>query len=76
MLRRGFISEYKYHIFKGITDRVDEKPLKNEFSHVADALQYAALLADTGGVKGVRGLDGERYAVPVTKKSSSMLAWT
>jgi hypothetical protein len=77
MLRRGFISEYKYHIFKGVTERVGEKPEKNEFSHVHDALQYGALLADTGGARGVRGLSGNRYTAPeTTKRSSGMLAWT
>ncbi len=78
ILRRGFISEYQYHIFKGIHERVGELPLKNEFSHVHDALQYGALLADTGGAVGVRGLSGSRYDAPVPKPSrfSPMLAWT
>jgi len=78
MLRRGFISEYKYHIFKGIVERTDEKPLKNEFSHVHDALQYGALLADMGGATASRGLYGSRYETPPKKLATgrTMLAWT
>ena len=78
LLRRGFISEYKYHIFKGIVERVAEKPEKDtEFSHVHDALQYAALLVDMGGAVGGRGLFGSRYDAPAVKAPSrTMYAWT
>lgn len=41
MLRKGFISEYKYEeIRNGHTGMYREKPLKNIYSHVHDALQY------------------------------------
>ncbi len=77
MLRRGFIGEYKLNKFRGLYERFSELPLKNEFSHLADALQYAALIADRGGVSGAIGATGSRYDTPVVKTSvKSMLAWT
>jgi len=43
-LRKGFLSEYKFEeIRSSQTDLFKEKPAKNEFSHVHDALQYAVL---------------------------------
>lgn len=45
VLRRGFISEYKYELVattvRGASYK--EKPEKNQYSHVHDGLQYAAL---------------------------------
>ena len=77
LLRRGFIGEYKLHMFKGVNERLSEIPLKNSFSHIHDALQYAALLADRGGVTGARGISGSRYDAPVVKgPSRTMYAWT
>lgn len=77
MLRKGFIGEYKLHAFKGMTERISEIPTKNEYSHIHDALQYVALLADQGSISGAKGISGSRYDSPVTEKSTkSMLAWT
>ena len=77
MLRRGFIGEYKLHLFKGLNERLSELPLKNSFSHLHDALQYAALLADRGGVTGARGISGSRYDTPINNiPTQGMLAWT
>jgi hypothetical protein len=77
MLRRGFIGEYKLHLFSGANERFSELPLKNDFSHLHDALQYAALLADRGGVSGARGISGSRYDSPViATRPTTMLAWT
>jgi hypothetical protein len=77
MLRRGFIGEYKLHQIRGLGERFSELPLKNDFSHLHDALQYGALLADRGGVSGAKGISGTRYDSPVVeKKTKSMLAWT
>jgi len=77
MLRKGFIGEYKLHEFRGINGRFSDVPLKNDFSHLADALQYVALLADRGAVMGSRGLMGTRYDAPiVSTPKRSMLAWT
>lgn len=43
-LRRGFISEYKYEERKNpVGERFKDKPIKNMYSHVHDALQYAAM---------------------------------
>ena len=49
-LRKGFISEYKFEKIRGnaFTPRYKEKPEKNIFSHVADALQYAAMELSEG----------------------------
>jgi hypothetical protein len=45
MLRRGFLSEYKYEKIGAnpMKEKFKEKADKNDFSHGADALQYAAL---------------------------------
>jgi hypothetical protein len=44
VLRKGFISEYKYEkISSSKADRFKEKPEKNIYSHVHDALQYACV---------------------------------
>ena len=43
-LRKGFIAEYKYApINQHDTKNYKEKPEKNEYSHIHDALQYAML---------------------------------
>lgn len=43
-VRRGMISEYKYKEVKGsLGTRYHDKPDKGDYSHTADALQYAAL---------------------------------
>jgi len=46
-LRKGFISGYKYAEIKvgggSMSKQFKDKPVKNEFSHVHDACQYAAL---------------------------------
>lgn len=44
VLRKGFISGYKYEEKKSVDGKTyKDKPMKNEFSHVHDALQYACL---------------------------------
>lgn len=44
MLRKGFVSEYKYDESKTINGVLyKEKPSKNEYSHPHDALQYAMM---------------------------------
>ena len=43
-LRKGFITEYKYaQLNKNDSAHYKERPEKNEFSHIHDALQYAML---------------------------------
>lgn len=44
-LRKGFISDYKYEEKRTLSggERYKDKPLKNIYSHVHDALQYAAM---------------------------------
>ena len=45
VLRKGFISEYKYELVATTVrgTQFKEKPEKNQYSHVHDGLQYAAL---------------------------------
>lgn len=44
MLRKGLMSEYHYERVRSLTsDMYQEKPAKNEYSHVMDALQYLSL---------------------------------
>lgn len=44
ILRKGFISGYKYEEKRSVDGKTyKDKPMKNEFSHVHDALQYACL---------------------------------
>ncbi len=44
ILRKGFISGYRFEQKRvGVSGQFKEKPEKNEFSHVHDALQYGAL---------------------------------
>jgi hypothetical protein len=40
MLRKGFQGRYKYRRVQGKNDRYTDKPDKNEYSHIHDALQY------------------------------------
>lgn len=44
--RKGFIGKYYYKRLQTNTGLLKETPEKNEYSHIADALQYAALWAD------------------------------
>lgn len=51
MLRRGFAREYKYRKIQGDRNYYEDKPLKNDFSHLMEAAQYLAL--GTGGYESV-----------------------
>lgn len=59
---KGFSYGYRYKI-KKTTGVTDDKPDKNEHSHLADAIQYAALVID-GGTKGW-GKNSKREIKPV-----------
>ena len=50
IIRKGFISEYKFPKMNttSFTARYKEKPEKNEYSHPHDAVQYAALELSEG----------------------------
>lgn len=51
VLRKGFISEYKYEEIRSAqSKRFKEKPEKNIYSHVHDGLQYGALELSEGRV--------------------------
>ena len=43
MLTRACIDGYRYRKLKIVGDRYEDKPDKNEWSHVAEALQYLLL---------------------------------
>lgn len=46
-LRKGFLSGYRYERVQiAGEERYKDKPLKNEYSHVHDALQYAAMAVE------------------------------
>ncbi|MGN6596090.1 hypothetical protein [Sphingopyxis terrae] len=54
ILRRGFNSGYKYRrtMIAGKEGRYDNKPVKNQFSHVHDALQYLMVASGWGRMSG------------------------
>jgi len=47
-LKKGFNGGYHYRRLQVSGDRYDEKPLKNRYSHVHDALQYLMMGAGEG----------------------------
>ena len=47
-LKKGFNGGYFYRRMQTSGDRYDEKPMKNRYSHVHDALQYLLLGAGEG----------------------------
>jgi len=55
LLRKGFLSGYRYERLPIVSgsgeERFAERPLKNMYSHIHDALQYAALAAEEPGRK-------------------------
>lgn len=65
-LVRAMRGGYRYKInSKGIAD---DKPEKNEHSHVSDALQYAALHHDGGGIFGGTVMSQRREVKPAPRK--------
>lgn len=62
ILRRGFNSGYVYRrtALAGKDSRYENKPVKNQFSHVHDALQYLMVTSGEGRMSGAPGgaLDG------------------
>lgn len=71
-LIRGFEGEYKYkRIYDARHQRYGDKPDKNEFSHVHDALQYGALFLE----RGIQYYRRQRTVTSV-QKPLSVGAWT
>lgn len=69
-IRAGFISDYKFAKLQnhnGTSDLYDAQPLKNEFSHIHDAVQYLCL--GVGFLKRVQGRN--RKLRPVIAKGKS-----
>ncbi len=50
-LRESLGGGYVYEEIKGQRGRYKERPIKNEYSHIADALQYMCLHAKGGGAR-------------------------
>lgn len=61
MLRKGFMGKYRYRKMQVAADRYDEKPEKNEYSHVHDALQYVATRLFAAALKRGEGNSGVDY---------------
>jgi hypothetical protein len=62
-LKKGFNGGYHYRRLQTSGDRYDEKPMKNRYSHVHDALQYLML----GGGEGRSLIAGKSSKPTVTK---------
>ena len=63
-LIRGFAGGYHYRRLQVSGERYDERPNKNRFSHIHDALQYLLLGAGEG-----RSLTiGTKYSKPIIAK--------
>ena len=65
MLRQACVDGYHYRKLQVAGNRFDDKPNKNEFSHVAEALQYLLMGGGEGRamVKSSRARPGPRLAV-------------
>lgn len=51
MLYKGFVSKYVFDRVKGTNGHYKNAPTKNEYSHIHDALQYAAMYYRHGAMK-------------------------
>lgn len=71
MLRKGFNGQYKYERVQvgGKEERYKSVPLKNEASHIHDALQYAALYATHYAGGSWMELPGTGYDVDKSRKA-------
>ena len=65
-LKKGFNGGYHYRRLQTSGDRYDEKPMKNRYSHVHDALQYLMLGAGEG-----RNLMAGKATQPTVAKTRS-----
>ena len=80
-LKKGFNGGYHYRRLQVSGDRYDEKPLKNRYSHVHDALQYLMMGAGEGrtilaGQKTSKNIIANReWDVFKTKKPKQRKVW-
>lgn len=65
MLVNGFLGGYHYRRMRTAGERFEDKPNKNKFSHIHDALQYAVL----GGGEGRALLTGAKKLRPFVARS-------
>jgi hypothetical protein len=73
ILRKGFAGSYKYKREQvGNTTRTSDKPLKDEFSHVQDALQYL-ILGDKGRYGAVEAVRKPAEAAALAAAKSTQL---
>ena len=70
VLKGGFSGEYCYAKKPGTMDQYDDRPLKNRFSHVHDALQYLII----GAGEGKQLMRGHKEAQPtqILRKQSGI----
>ena len=54
MLRKGFNGKYQYRRLNTSGEKYVDKPDKNEFSHIHDALQYVATYLFADRLRGVQ----------------------
>lgn len=71
MLIRGFVSGYKYPT--NAKGKTDYKPDKNEYSHIHDACQYAAMAAQSNSQRDARRRQNEGRPQIAFKNTYSMV---
>lgn len=78
MLRKGFLGEYKLKKFQGLNDRYSEIPVKNEYSHIHDALQYASMVVDRAAIieRSRNPMDLRYNRGKLKTNKPSLAAWT
>ena len=80
-LKKGFNGGYHYRRLQVSGDRYDEKPLKNRYSHVHDALQYLMMGAGegrsilAGKTKSTPTIAHRDFDVFKTKKPTKRKVW-
>jgi hypothetical protein len=80
-LKKGFNGGYHYRRLQVSGDRYDEKPLKNRYSHVHDALQYLMMGAGegrtilAGKTKSTPTIAHRDFDVFKTRKTSKRKVW-
>ncbi len=77
VIRKGLLGEYKLKRIRGLDDKYSEVPVKNMYSHIIDAMMYAAMLVDRADMI-ARSYShmGSRYAPPGNSARPNMSAWT
>jgi hypothetical protein len=72
-IRKGLNGGYKFKKLQTGTEQYGLKPLKNIYSHICEALQYGAMMADGNIEKGLKSIRGHTN---VAQPAPSALGWT